>query len=228
MPENAFNAACPGIPPGHAAQPCDQYLGGIVMRYCLAILMLFVAPPAMHLLAAPIPAPSAILEIEPPPKGESMEKHLEYVIDHYLTDPYGRLFAVWLDPEISRLHSVAAKKNAAHFWLSRNIRVTKEGGRRLRLTFRGGNRQEQVAIINTLLRVYIQVQKKEQESLEDCLRDDEKCIRDLEQRIASGQHRESVDDYRQGIEELRSIRIPARRADIDRLKQIASDASSAA
>jgi hypothetical protein len=194
------------------------------MRYRLAVLMLLmllVMLPMMNVLAAPAPAPSAILQIALPPKDWSMEKHLEYVIGQQLTDPYGFLFEVWLDPEIRKLPSVAALKDARS-WLSQNIRVTKEGeGHRLRLEFRAGNRREQVAILNKLLRAYIQAARKKQRFLEECLRKDEKCILELEQRITSGQHPRMVDEYKKGIEELRSIRIPAWRAEIDRFKQIA-------
>ena len=193
------------------------------MRYRLAVLMLFAVLPVMNVLAAPAPAPSAVLDIEPPPKGWSMEKHLESEIGH-LTAPYGMPFTVWLDPEIRKLPSVAAKKDVreARSWLAKNIRVTKEdGGRRLRLTFRAGNRREQIAILNKLVRVYIHEGKKRQQFLEKCLRKDEKCVVELEERIKSGQHPRMVDEYKKGIEELRSIHIPARRAEIDRYKKIA-------
>jgi hypothetical protein len=191
------------------------------MRYCLAALLLFAALPVMNVVAAPVPDPSAILDIGPPPKGWSMEKHLKSEIDDHLTSPYGRLFAVWLDPEIRRLPSVAASKDARS-WLTSNLRVTKEdGGSRLRLTFRSGKRAEQVAILNALLRAYIQAAKEKQRFHEECLRGEEEGIPELERRIASGQHRESIDRYRKAIEDGRSIHIPARRAEIARWKQIA-------
>jgi hypothetical protein len=201
-----------------------RHLGGIAMRSRLAVLILLLllaVLPLMNVLAAPAPAPSAILDIGPPPKGWSMEKHREREISDYLTSPDGMLFAVWLDPEISKLPSVAAKKDARS-WLSENIRVTQEDeGRRLRLKFRAGNRREQVTILSSLLHAYIQARKKKQKSLEKSLRMDEKCVLELKERIASGQHPGMVDEYKKGMEELRSIRIPARRGEIDRYKQIA-------
>lgn len=196
------------------------------MRYRLTFLMLLLLPVLLviNVLAAPAPAPSAILQIEQPPKGWSMEKHLETEIGEHLTDPCGMPFTVWLDPEIRKLPSVAAKKDVreARSWIAKNIRVTKEdGGCRLRLTFRVGNRREQVAILNKLLRVYIQTGKERQQFFEECLGKYEKCILELEQRIASGQHPRMVDEYKKGIEELRSILIPETCAKIDRYKQIA-------
>lgn len=190
------------------------------MRYRLACLMLFVVLPVRNVMAAPVPDPSAILDIEPPPKGWSMEKHLDSEIGH-LNSPYGMLFTVWLDPEISRLPSVAALKDARS-WLSENIRVTKEDGRRrLRLTFRAGKREEQVAILNTLLRVYIQAGKKKQQFHEYFLRGEEDGIPELEKRIVAEQRPEYIDRYRKALDDARSIHIPARRAEVARWKQIA-------
>jgi hypothetical protein len=190
------------------------------MRYCLAALVLFAVLPVMNVLAAPAPDPSAILYIGPPPKGWSLEQHLDSEIRDHLIDPYGHLFAVWLDPEIRRLPSVAALKDARS-WLSRNLRITKEGGSRLRLIFRAGNRQEQVAILNTLLRAYIKAAKKKQQFHEQCLAGEEDGVPDLERRIASGSPPGMDDRYRKAIENLRTIHIPARRAEIARWKQIA-------
>ena len=197
------------------------------MRYRLSVLMLLMLLTVLavkNVLAAPAPAPSAVLQIELPPKDWSMEKHLEYIIDQNLTCPHSMPFAVWLDPEIRKLPSVAARKDVkeARSWLAKNIRATKEDeGRRLRLEFRVGNRREQVAILNTLLRVYIQVRTKEQKSLEKHLHWQENCILELEQRIASGQQPGMVNSYRESINDLRSNLIPATRAKIDRFKKIA-------
>jgi hypothetical protein len=223
MSEDVFDVACSGEMPGHAVQPRYHSLGGIAMRYRIAVLMplmLFLMLPLMKALSAPVPDPSALLDIGPPPNGWNMEKHLESEIGNHLTSPYGRLFDVWLDPEIRRLSSVAALKDS-RAWLTRNLRVTKEGGSRLRLIFRAGNRREQVAILNTLLRAYIQEAKKKQKTLEGWLRREEDGIPELERRIASGKHNESIARYRKAIDDLRSIQIPARRAEIDRYKKIA-------
>lgn len=194
------------------------------MRYRLAVLMLLMLLailPVMNVLAAPVPAPSAILQIAPPPKGESMEKHLEYVIGQQLTDPYGFLFKVWRDPEIGKLPSVAALKDARS-WLSKNIRVTKEDeGRRLRLEFRAGNRREQVAILNKLLDVYVQAAGKKQQFFEKQLRWQENCILELEERIKSRRNPQDAASCKEAINDLRSNLIPATRAEIDRYKQIA-------
>lgn len=188
------------------------------MRYRLATLTLLAMLPIMHLMAAPAPDPSAVLDIGPPRKGWSLEKHCKTEIGH-MNFGHGMLNDVWCNPEVRKLPSVARFKDARP-WLEQNLRITVEdGGRRLRLTFKAGKRSEQVTILNELLRVNLQVKKKSIMLDEDYLHWCENCILELEERIKSGRFRESVDSYRKEIEELRSTRIPACHDEIARLKQ---------
>lgn len=193
------------------------------MRYRLAVLMLlmlFSALPMLNVLAAPAPAPWVILDLGPPPKDETLDKHLDHEID-LLTSPEDYLFFVWIDPEIPKLPSVAALKNGRP-WLARNLRVRKLKGSRIELTFRGGERREQVAVLNTLLRLYMKAKKDHLKNfLEKNLRWCENNVVELEERIKSGQHPRMVNQYREGIKELRTIEIPARRAEVERYKKIA-------
>jgi hypothetical protein len=193
------------------------------MRYRLIVLMLpmlLAMLQVMNALAAPAPDPYAILDIGPPPKGESADVYRKKRIDS-LTYAHGLVLMVWSDPEVRKLPSVAALKDA-RYWLSKNLRVTWEGqGNRLRLTFRAGNRAEQVVILNTMLRIYLRQVKDEGIKFDEYfLRQDENTIIEREKRIESGQHHDSVDFDRKLINDLRINRIPARRAEIDREKQI--------
>lgn len=191
------------------------------MRYRLVPFLLFSALPLMHALAAPAPDHAyAILDIGPPPKGCTLGEHSTTEIGH-LTFPYGILSMVWSDPEVRKLPSVAPMKDPRP-WLAKNLRIGElVGGRRLRLTFRDGNRDEQVTILNAVLRVKLRLEQDSIKGQEEILLWDENRILELEQRIASGQHHESVDSYTKGINDLRCNRIPACRAEIVRLKQIA-------
>jgi hypothetical protein len=197
------------------------------MRYRVPVLMLLMLPamlPVMNVLAAPVPDPSAILDIGPPPKGMTAEEYCKDT-NHRLTNPRPYSSYIWFagggDPEMDKLPSVGRLKDGFRPWIVKNIRVTSEDGeRRLRLTFRAGSRAEQVVIINALLRVYLRG------SMEGCIKIQEEALRwqenrivELEKRIASGQFRDFIDSYRQGINDLRTSRIPATRAEIARLKQ---------
>jgi|SRR5579884_1629645 len=190
------------------------------MRYRLAVLMLLMllaVMPVMNVLAAPAPDPSVILDIGPPPKGETAEAYRKRIIDGLTL--HCILCELWNDPEVRKLSSVAPMKDACP-WLARNLRGTEEDrGQRIRLAFRAGTRAEQVVILNAMLRVLIRGNEESIKFQEECLRSHEACIVELERRIASGQHRKSEDSYRMGIDELRSIRIPEVRAEIARLKQ---------
>ena len=190
------------------------------MRYCL-IVVLFAALPLMNVLAAPAPDPFAILDIGPPPKGQSAEEYREMNIED-LTRIHGSILGpVWLDPEVKKLPSVARLKEARP-WLSKNLEITPVPGEtRLRLKFRAGSRAEQVAILNSVLRVNRRFDRKHLQFQEEILHRDEACILDLDKRIESGQHPRMVASYQQSINDLRSIHIPTRRAEIARLKQIA-------
>jgi hypothetical protein len=197
------------------------------MRYGLAALMLFALLPLLDVLAAPAPEPYAILEIEAPPKEGALE-FTGKTPDEYrkermegLTYPHCFPLYVWRDPEVSKLPSVAAFKDP-RYWLSKNFRITPEGeGNRLRVMFRAGNRLEQVTIINSLLRAYLQTGKKRQKFLEMCLDMDEKLLLVNEKKLESEKDYYYVKLYRKWINDLRCDRIPERRAAIARYKQIA-------
>lgn len=189
------------------------------MPYRLAALLLLAVLPMMHLLAAPAPDPSAILDIGPPPKEETAEQYRKRLIEAqtcHLT------LCRWMtDPEVMKLPLVSTMKDPRP-WLAKNLRVTEEDGqRRLRFTFRAGKRSEQVAILNALLRVNISCQEHGIKSQEYNLHVLEDYIPELEKRIESVQFRDSVDSYRKQIDELRSIRIPKVRAEIARMQQFA-------
>lgn len=189
------------------------------MRYRLVTSMLFAMLPVMHLLAAPAPGPVAILEIEPPPKGWSLEKHCKTHIG-YMNFPHGMMNQVACYPEVRKLPSVARFKDARP-WLAGNLRIAEEdGGRRLRLTFRAGSREEQVTILNALLRVNLRTNERTIKVLEDGLPREEAGILDLEKRIKSEKDPKWVDRYQKELDDLRSVQIPKRRAEIARLKQI--------
>jgi hypothetical protein len=191
------------------------------MHYRIAAVLLFAGLPAMTVLAAPAPEPSAILDIGSPEKGETPEQHSKRAIE-CLGDRWCALTGAWHDLKGSKLPSIEAKKDPRP-WLEKNIRITKADadGRRLRLTFRAGNRAEQVAILNAVFRAYMQSMKEYRRFLENCLRSDEACIDGLLKRIESEQDPRKVQEYRKGIEELRSSRIPEARARIARHQQIA-------
>ena len=192
------------------------------MRYRLAVLMLLmllVVLPMMNVLAAPAPDPSAILDIGPPPKGMTAEQHRKQWIEGQTF--HGTLGPWWTDPEVKKLPSVARLEDARP-WLAKNLRVTPgDGERRLRFTFRAGNRNEQVTIINALLRVDLRLTGEHIKWHEEWLRQHENDILRCEKCIESAQPHESVDSERKEINELRTNQIPARRAEIARYKQIA-------
>lgn len=189
------------------------------MRYRFATLILFAMLPAMNVLSAPAPAPSAILDIGPPPKGETPENHRKKQIDN-LTNPYGHLNGV--GRATKTLPSVARFKDARP-WLAKNVRVTeeKEGRRWLRLTFRAGTRSEQVAILNELLRAYLRDVKDEAIDFQEfCLRWDDKDLLKFEKLIESTQNQQEAVSAQKVVHWLRSTRIPGHRAEIARLEQI--------
>jgi hypothetical protein len=189
------------------------------MRYRLVALLLFAVLPAMSVLAAPAPDPSAILDIGPPPKGETAEQYRKRLIGAQTCHP--TLCKWWSDTEVRKLPSVARFKDARP-WLAKNLRVTEEDGeRRLRLTFRAGNRAEQLTIINALLRENLAVAEDAIKRDEEWIHIHEKGIRELEERIKSTRDPQQVASHQKGIHYLRTNEIPACRADIARWKQIA-------
>ncbi len=125
------------------------------------------------------------------------------------------------DPEVRKLPSIRLAKDPFE-WFEQNVRVTPErGGRRLRLTFRAGSRAEQAAILNALLRTYAYVRNLRLPYHERCLQIDEEICRDLEKRIESEKDPGKIAKYREGIYDVRSNMMPATRAEIARLKEIA-------
>lgn len=131
----------------------------LALSMLLAMLLVVVMLPVMNVLAAPVPDPSAILDIGPPPKGKTAKEHRESEI-HCLT--HGIVTCAYSDPVVRKLPSVAPSLRTSFNWLANNIRARPEnGGRRIRLTFRAGTRAEQVAILNTTLRDYIRFVKTE-------------------------------------------------------------------
>lgn len=189
------------------------------MRCRFAVLALFAVLPGIDVWAAPAPPPSAILEIEPPPKGKTAEEHRQDEIGH-LMFPQGMLHNVWRDPEVSKLPSVARREDPRP-WLSENLEVTPVLGkdRFLRLRFRVGSTAEQVAILNSLLRVYLRANNERLQWHEKIIREDEERILELIKRIKAGQQPRMTEAYRKGINDLRSISIPNRRAEVARLSQ---------
>lgn len=187
------------------------------MRCRIAVSILLAVLPLMNVLAAPAPECCAILDIGPPRKGETADEYRKTEIERLR---YLCLYLA-LDSEVKKLSSVAALKKPLP-WLKENLRIREEGGGcHLRLTFQAGNHTEQVIILNTLLRVYIRVVATERiQAHEKGIRWEEARILEFEKRIESGQHPDMVDTYRKGIDNVRTIEIPARRAEIARLKQI--------
>jgi hypothetical protein len=181
------------------------------MRYRFVILILFAALPMMQLFAAPAPDPSAILELGlTPPKGWSVEQYLNEQIK--LMTSLVILDKVCSDPEVKKLPSVASMKDARS-WLAKNIHVKIEKEkRRLFVTFRAGKRNEQVTIINALLRVDLSLKREFIKTHEKTLHRNESIISKLESR-------NTTDNDREMIHSLRTIGIPELHAEIARLKQ---------
>lgn len=176
------------------------------MRNRFAFLTLFAVLPGMNGWAAPAPPTSAILDIGPPHKGETPGKYRQVQIEH-LTIPYLMLFHVWRDPEVSKLASVARFEDPRP-WMSNNLEVTPVPGkdRLLRLRFRAGSTDEQVAILNSLLRVYLRL-KKDKEFQEKGIRLREKHLLDLKKTPAIEQGRvyfKELKSLEDGIAEVRA------------------------
>lgn len=190
------------------------------MRYRIAALLLFSALPAMTAFAAPAPEPYAILDIGPPDENETPEQHAKKAIEA-LGDRWFILSGAWRELKPIKLPCIEARKDPRP-WMEKNIRLTTADaeGRRLRLTFRAGNRAEQVAILNAVVRSYLQVMQKHREFLELCLRSEEGYVPSLLKRIEHERDARKIQEYRKSIEELRSSRIPAARARIARNQQI--------
>ncbi|HEY7425667.1 MAG TPA: hypothetical protein VH682_15660 [Gemmataceae bacterium] len=189
------------------------------MRCRLAILTLIAALPGINVLAAPAPDPWAILDIGPPEKGETVEEHRNREIEVFTC--HGVIVReVWQDPELRKLPSAAALKDPIS-WLEKNLRVTPEGkGNRLRLKFRAGNCIEQVAILNSILRIYIHHQAERIKFREGELRIMAEGEPRLAKSIKETQNPDSLQRYLQQWENGKIAEVDAR-AEIARLKQVA-------
>ena len=159
------------------------------MRYRFAVSMLLAVIPGMNGWAAPAPAPSAILDIGPPPKGKTAEKHRQVEIGRLLF-PQGFFHNGWRDPEVSKLASIARFEDPRP-WMSENLEVTPVPGkdRLLRLKFRAGSTAEKVAILNSLLRVYVRL-KKDHQFQEKVLRLREEALLQLKKTPANERGRD--------------------------------------
>jgi hypothetical protein len=191
------------------------------MRYRLAALMLMallLLMSAMTLPAAPVPDPSAVLDIGPPPKGKTADEHCKDTI-RLLTDPKGYLRILGGYAKRSKQPSVARLKDVPS-WLERDFRVKEEGGgRRLRFTFRAGTRAEQVVLINALLRSY-------HNGVTQSIKDDEEFLNKFEGKAkewaeASKEERDPTKKAElQDMAEGMIKKIAPVRAEVDRAKQI--------
>ncbi|HEY7155879.1 MAG TPA: hypothetical protein VH575_18090 [Gemmataceae bacterium] len=207
------------------------------MRYRLAALMLFAMLSVMSLLIRPAPAPAildiespskamdpvaapdpepyGILDIGPPPKGETAEQYRQRQ-SVYKT---GDCTLSMVSYRVRKLPSVAPLANT-HPWLVKNLRVTaEEGDRRLRFTFGAGTRAERAAIINAFLRVSVSSQESTMKSGEEHLRIDENRILRVKLLMKRSQDPRKIASYQKAIDYQRCIRIPELRAEIARLKQ---------
>jgi hypothetical protein len=185
----------------------------------LCLLAIIAGLPMMNALAVPAPDPSAILDIGPPPKGETAEQYCKRLIGAQTCHP--TLCTWWSDPEVRKLPSVARFKDARP-WLAKNLRVTEEKGeRRLRFTFQAGTRAEQVAILNALLRENLAVAEDAIKRGDEWIRLHEKLIRENQERIKTIRDPQKVAELQTGIDNLRTDVIPRGRAEITRWKQVA-------
>jgi hypothetical protein len=186
------------------------------MRYRLIVLSLFAILPLMNVLAAPAPPISGILDIAPPPKGWSAEKHREMAISNLIDGMSGY---VWADPEVRKLKSVADRKDD-YPWLMKNIRVAPDGENRLRLTFRAGTDAEQATILNSLLCTYLRLSAEKRQRLEKSLRDSDEGTPRLLKLIKDERDDNRRKRYQEEWERSK-VREADFRSEIARLKQIA-------
>lgn len=186
------------------------------MRYCLPALLLFAVLPLLNVRAAPVPAPSAVFQLGPPPKGESEEQFRKDQIQGKTS--HASLSLWWMYLKESKLPSITSRKDPRP-WLAKNLRITEENGRRLRFTFQAGTREEQVIILNALLRACLYWHETTIKSTEEIIRMLENQILDLQER--SKTNTKEAASYQEDIHELHTKQIPACRAAIARCKQFA-------
>lgn len=193
------------------------------MRYRLAVLtlvLLLAMLPMMNSLAAPAPYPSAVLAIGPSPDLKVTDEEYRKGQKEAQTCDVMAL-RVFHDPEIQKMPSITLRSDPLP-WIAKNLRVVEEdGGRRLRFTFRAGKREEQVTILNAVLRVNIALR-------DDNIKDGEKWLGifdinliELEQRLKSASHPKDVAMFQEALHYSRTKSIPAFRAAISRVKQTA-------
>jgi hypothetical protein len=185
------------------------------MRYCFAASLLLAMLPLMRVWAAPAPAPSAIFQLGPPSKGETEEQFCKKQIEGQTS--HASLSLWWAYLKESKLPSITSMQDPRP-WLAKNLRITEEqSGRCLRFTFHAGSRQEQVVILNALLRVNLYWHDTKWG--EECFRIHQKNILELEKRSKTAQNAQEVASYEKGINELRTTVIPELRSAISREKQ---------
>jgi hypothetical protein len=188
------------------------------MRYRFAALLLFSVLPVTNALAAPVPDPSAILALGPPPDPRETVEHFRNNQREGQTGVI-MLARVLSDPEVKKLPSIDRMEDP-RAWLAENQRVTEEkGGRYLRFTFRASTRAEQVIILNAILRANLSTHEGTIKYGEKCLRDYEEMIPRLEKRIKSAQNPQKAASLQESLHELRTKQIPEFRAAIARRKQ---------
>jgi hypothetical protein len=192
------------------------HFGGIAVHYRFAASILFAVLPMMHLLAAPVPDPSAILDIGPPFKGMTAEEYRKLYID-ILHNMCG--YDARRDPDVKKLSSVVSSKTP-WLWLKENLRVVPEkDDRRLRLTFGAGSRAEQVAILNCVLRIYMERQTNSRKGLEKKLQLIEESLPRLKKKAETEVNPIQRARYQQDLESAPSV-IAEVRANIARYKEI--------
>jgi hypothetical protein len=193
------------------------------MRNRFAALVLLVIPPVMNTLAAPVPEPYAILDCGPLPKTKRLQAVRNREIDG-ITSPHGLMVnGVCRDPVIRELPAVAALKDPRD-WLAKNLYVTQENeGNHLRIMFRAGSRGEQVAILNSMLRTYLDRTARRLHDLEELLPHYEERAMNLFQATQMAQDAKSRDSFQkewQATEtlanEIRDEIVRLRRVDITR------------
>ncbi len=193
------------------------------MRYRLPALFLLVVLPGMYPQAAPAPEkPYAILDIGPPPQGKTDEEHRKDLIAG-LKHPHGGVGHIWGLAEARNVLPPDIKGYPAQWqWLAEKLIIKWDGeGHCLRLIFQAGNRADQVAILNTLLRVYMR------EAVEMEIQGIEQSIRGIESREALAIQLlkqqwdpKQIAHLRKGMEDAKA-RVANYRATLSRLKQVA-------
>lgn len=190
------------------------------MRNRFAALVLLVIPPVMSTLAAPVPEPYAILDRGPPPKSKRSQALRDRELDD-MTSPYGLMVdRACRDPAIRKLPAVAALKDP-RAWLAKNLHVTQEDeGNRLRVMFRTGSRGEQVAILNSMIRNYLDKTARRLHDLEELLPHHEERAMNLFQAMQKAQDAKSRDSFQREWQATETLASEIRN-EIVRLRRVA-------